>query len=367
MHDMTTKHTTYDALSLFSGGLDSILAHRTIMDQGLSVLGLHFTSPFFGKPHLIPFWREHYGAEVVEVDVSEPYCDMIIDGPANNFGKQLNPCVDCKVLMLRKAKSLMSKYGAKFIISGEVVGQRPMSQRPDALNLIRKCADVVDVLVRPLSALKLDPTEVELAGIVDRGKLRDFFGRNRKPQLELAREVYGFTDIPTPAGGCMLTEIEAAARFWYLLRAHELAGSRPTPNDFSLAQAGRQLWAAAGSAELPLLWLCIGRNKDDNETLQKLRRAGDSMLKVHGFPGPLALIRPLPDAAWSPQALKDAAALVASYSPKAVKSGGEVEVVVVGHGQEQVLRALPSREPATRFAEPVRAGFREWKAARAGR
>lgn len=356
----------YDALSLFSGGLDSILAHRTIMDQGHAVLGLHFVTPFFGKPEMIPFWKEHYGADVVAVDVSREYCEMIIDGPPNNFGKQLNPCVDCKVLMLRRAKELMEEYGAGFIVSGEVVGQRPMSQRPDALNLIQKTADVADVLVRPLSALKLPPTPPEEAGLLEREKLRDFFGRNRKPQLALAKDVYGFTEIPTPAGGCVLTEIEAAARFWYLLRVID----RPRPEDFTLAQTGRQLWAAeleSDPDEAPGLWLCIGRNQEDNDALMAIMKDTDRVLKVVGFPGPSALIRELDGHAWSDEALLDAASLVASYSPKAVKTGEEIEVTVTTADATNTVSITPTRTPARGFSEPNQKGFKQWKAAQANK
>lgn len=192
-----TVRQQYDALALLSGGLDSILAARTVMDQGLSVLGLHFITPFFGKPEMIPFWLEHYGIEVVPVDVSDTYVAMMLDSPSQGFGKWLNPCIDCKITMLTAAANLLPKYGAKFIISGEVVGQRPMSQRADALNLITKRAQVRDRLLRPLSARCLPATPMEESGLVDRDRLLDWRGRGRKPQYAMA-EAYGFTEIPTP-------------------------------------------------------------------------------------------------------------------------------------------------------------------------
>ncbi|MBU1248453.1 MAG: tRNA(5-methylaminomethyl-2-thiouridylate) methyltransferase [Proteobacteria bacterium] len=353
--------TTFDALSLFSGGLDSILATRTVMDQGLKVLGIHFVTPFFGKPHLIPFWQDHYGVEVQAVDISPQYVDMIVDGPPNAFGKQLNPCVDCKVLMLTEAKKLLGAYSAKILISGEVVGQRPMSQRPDALNLIRKSADVSDVLLRPLCARKLEITPVEEAGLVDRSRLLDLYGRNRKPQLDLARNKYGFTEIPTPAGGCVLAEIEAAARFWYLLRASEAVGVRPSPDDFTLAQTGRQLWTTKDAADL---WLCIGRNREDNDKLAFQAKDTDLLFKLVDFPGPTALARPMSGAPWSTEAVRDAAALVASYAPRAVKSGEEVAVAVTTGPTTTTVHVLPQRTSSLGFCEPNRKGFRQWKAAR---
>jgi hypothetical protein len=344
------------------------------MDQGLSVLGLHFTTPFFGKPHLLRRWREYYGVEVLPVDVSEAYCDMILNGPESGFGKRLNPCVDCKVLMLRRAHELMARFGARVIISGEVVGQRPMSQRPDALNLIRKRAGVGDVLLRPLSALRLEPTPVELAGIVDREQLRDFYGRGRKAQLELAAH-YGFDDVPTPAGGCVLAESEGAARFFRLLRAHEAAGTLPRPEDFLLAQTGRQLWAASTEGGEPDLWLCVGRNKADNDRLLELKREGDLVFRTADCPGPVALARPIPapgsPEAWTAGAVRSAASNTASYSPKAVRAGSEARVSVEGSPERSSGRVVVSvpitREGEPRFAEPNAEGLREWKAARLAR
>ncbi len=352
----------YDALSLFSGGLDSILAHRTVMDQGLKVLGIHFVSPFFGKPELIPFWQKEYGAAVQAVDISGQFCGMLVSDPALSFGKQLNPCIDCKILMLKQVKNMLPKYGASFLISGEVVGQRPMSQRPDALNLINKSAGVSDILLRPLCALKLEPTPVELAGLVDRSCLRDLYGRNRKPQLAIARHEYGFSQIPTPGGGCLLGEIKAAAYFWYLLQAHELADTKPEPEDFLLAQAGRQFWAKVQQQEkISQLWLCIGRNQEDNARLENLQQDGDISFKVLDFPAPFALSRPL-GVRWTSEWLQEAACLLASYAPKAVKAGGEVRVLVQNKDAEELLRVMPKRETA--FAEPNQNGFRAWKTAR---
>ncbi|SOB60202.1 Thiamine biosynthesis protein [Pseudodesulfovibrio profundus] len=347
-----TARKQYDALALLSGGLDSILAMRTIMDQGLSVLGLHFVTPFFGKPHLIPFWKEHYGIEVIEVDIRSKYVDMMLDGPSQGYGKWLNPCIDCKITMLTHARELMKQYGAKFIISGEVIGQRPMSQREDALNLITKRADVRDVLIRPLCAKKQPITPMEESGLVDRERLHDWYGRGRKPQMALAKE-YGFTEIPTPAGGCCLTEAQGAARFVKLLQEKE----RPSPNDFSLARVGRQYWAGNH-------WLTFGRTADDNAQIGACIEPTDYVLKTQGFPGPLAVCRPL-DGPWEPEVIKDAAALVASYSTKARRhfdETGELIVIRVKQGDSvEDISVAPSRDNALPWAEPMAEIVKGWK------
>lgn len=343
----------YDALALLSGGLDSLLAIRVIQDQGMSVLGLHYVSPFFGKPWLLKKWEKEYGITAQPVDISQEYTDMVLDGPANGYGKYLNPCLDCKIMMLSRTRELMAEYGAKIIISGEVIGQRPMSQRRDSLNTIRKQADVDDVLVRPLCAKKMDPSNAERAGLVDREQLLDIGGRGRKPQLELAKK-YGFKTIPTPAGGCVLTEKESSVRFAELMRNMD----RPTPDDFRLAQLGRQTWSGSH-------WLIMGRNQNDNVRMEELVRPGDMILKTVGFPGPLTIGRPTRSGAWSPEAVRDAASFAASYASKAVKytqeTGKPIEMTVTCNDVTETISVLPSRVTPMGWAEPSADEFREWR------
>lgn len=352
---MAETNDRYDALALLSGGLDSILAMRTIMDQGLKVLGLHFVTPFFGKESELARWERLYGIEGVGVDISQAYVDMLLN-PAQGYGKWLNPCIDCKITMLSHAVELLPVYGAKFLISGEVVGQRPMSQREDTLNLITKRADVRPLLLRPLCA-KLQPaTPMEESGLVDRERLHGWSGRGRKPQMAKAGE-YGFTEVPTPAGGCCLTEAQGAARFVKLL-SHK---ATPSPKDFSLARAGRQCWAGSH-------WLTFGRTAADNEQIASCVESTDLVFKLKDFPGPLAVGRPL-EGAWSPDAVRDAAALVASYSGKARKhfeaTGGPVKAVVASGGNVETVEVAPSRETALAWAEPKPEIVSEWKKARA--
>ncbi|MEF2144158.1 MAG: tRNA(5-methylaminomethyl-2-thiouridylate) methyltransferase [Desulfovibrionaceae bacterium] len=342
-------HKQYDALALFSGGLDSILACKVVQDQGLKVLGLHFMSPFFGKPHKIEHWSRIYGVDILPVDVSTAYVEMFLT-PPNGYGQHLNPCLDCKILMLSHARAMLDEYGAKFLISGEVVGQRPMSQRRDALNMIRKRAGVRDLLLRPLCAKKLEPTPMEESGLVDRERLLDIGGRGRKRQLALARETYRFKEIPTPAGGCLLTEAESVGRYYFLLR------NKPCPSlsDFRLACTGRQLWSGGH-------WLSMGRNQADNAALAALAEPGDLTFDLRNYPSPLSLARPLPGVEWDTEVIRSAAALAASYSPKAVRAGTPVDMLVSHRGRVDTIAVLPDRAPALNWAEPDTDGLREWK------
>ncbi|MFW5838184.1 MAG: tRNA(5-methylaminomethyl-2-thiouridylate) methyltransferase [Desulfovibrionaceae bacterium] len=338
----------YDVLALFSGGLDSILAARLIQDQGLRVLGLHFASPFFGRPDSLGRWRDIYGLDIAGVDISQECADLLAGRPAHGFGKLLNPCVDCKILMLRRARALMDQYGAKAIISGEVLGQRPMSQRRDALDIISRDAGVRDVLVRPLCAKKLRPTAPEESGLLDREAMLNIGGRGRKEQLAMARDL-GLVEVPAPAGGCKLTEPETAKRYLPFL-AHL---QRPAPADYELCDHGRHYWAGPRLA-------AVGRRKADNERLAGSLQPGDASIKLVEFPGPLGLLRRL-DRELESRDIQEAAALVASFSPKACREGGEAAVSVLCAGRRTEISVLPDREPPLGWREPDAADIKQWK------
>ncbi len=349
---MTKK---YDALALMSGGLDSILAARTVMDQGLSVLGLHFITPFFGKPEEIPFWQEHYGIEVAPVDISQKYVDMMLDGPSQGFGKWLNPCIDCKIVMLSHAASLLPEYGAKFLISGEVQGQRPMSQRADALNLISKRGRcVISCSVRSVPAI-CRRLPWRNPGWWIANVCTTSMGE-RKRQYEMA-EHYGFTEIPTPAGGCCLTEAQGAARFVKLLTHRP----RPSVNDFRLVRHGRQYWADTN-------WLVFGRASADNIQIDSCIEPTDYVLRLKDFPGPLAVGRPVAGD-WDSETIRDAAAFVSSYSGKACKhfeaTGEPIKITVQRDEAVEVIEVAPSREAVLPWTEPQPEIVREWKKAQA--
>ncbi|WP_462324406.1 tRNA(5-methylaminomethyl-2-thiouridylate) methyltransferase [Desulfoplanes sp.] len=333
--------TQYQALSLFSGGLDSILATKVIQAQSIPTLGVHFVSPFFGERGAVKRWEKIYGVPIVVHDIGEDFVRMLLDGPNQGFGKILNPCIDCKVLMFAKAKELLAHYNARFIVSGTVVGQRPMSQRKDAINIVDRDAGVRDMVLCPLSALRLKPTPMEEQGLVDRSKLLGLWGRGRKAQLKMAKEM-GITEIPTPAGGCRLADAEAAVRYVPLLEHHPA----PSAADFYLANVGRQYWKRRS-------WLTIGRDQHDNNHLDGLHKEADLHFHLADFPGPLGIGRPLPDIPWNGERVREAAALVASFSPKAKKSLRSVDVTVRHHGDQEILSVMPDRGDESGWQPPT--------------
>lgn len=344
--------TRQKAVALFSGGLDSILAVRLVQEQGIELTGLHFISPFFGKPESVTEWESRYGLPIRLVDIGERFVRMLVERPRHGFGSVLNPCIDCKILMLRRAKEIMAEMGACCIISGEVLGQRPMSQRRDSLNVISRDAGVKGCLLRPLSALRLEPTEAELAGCIDRERLLAVTGRGRKEQMALA-ERFGLKDIPAPAGGCLLTEQENARSYWPVLTR----SPQPCAGDFRLAVTGRQYWHGLDDPCEESAWLIIGRNQADNDALMALADSEDLVFKTRDFPGPLALGRFF-GRPWSPAAVQSAAAFMASYSPKCVRhvaaEGGTAAVRVhTGSldGPGQIVTIVPDRQPPFAWRE----------------
>ncbi|QCD44361.1 argininosuccinate synthase domain-containing protein [Campylobacter mucosalis] len=248
------------ALALFSGGLDSMLAMKLIVDQGIEVVALYFDTGFGVDMDKISTLRRRaglVGAGFKVVDIRNKYLQDVLFNPKYGYGKQFNPCIDCHGYMFNVALSMLKDENASFIITGEVLGQRPMSQRKEALNQVRKLADDKDELVlRPMCAKLLPPTKPEREGWVDRQKLLDISGRDRKPQLALAKS-YGLDDYATPGGGCLLTIESFAVKIKEYLKFDK----DMRDIDVTWLKLGRHLRLKDGAK------LIIGRDEADNNAL----------------------------------------------------------------------------------------------------
>jgi tRNA-specific 2-thiouridylase len=319
------------ALGLFSGGLDSMLAAALLRDQGLEVTLICFVTPFYG-PDRARESAAHLGLNLVELDITEKFWPLIF-APPHGFGKGHNPCIDCHLLMIREAGRFMAAHGFQFIFTGEVLGQRPMSQNRGSLNLIARESGRKDLLLRPLSARLLKTTRPEQEGWVDREGLLNLSGRGRKGQMALAA-THGISRYPAPAGGCLLTDPGYAARLKELLAHRGESVSRP---ELEALKWGRHFRLPGGAKAV------VGRTQKENEALEAWRPPGDPLLKVEGYPGPLVLLF----GAAAPGDLDQAAGLAAAYSD--APTGARVRVSVQRAGLE-VLKHLQV-PPKDRFKE----------------
>ncbi len=249
------------ALALFSGGLDSMLAAKTVADMGIEVIALHIKIGFGGKKDVDDILRQRAlmaGASFKAIDVREEYIQKILFNPVYGYGKNFNPCIDCHGYMFRIAKELMGELDASFIITGEVLGQRPMSQRSDAMKLVSRLAndESEKLILRPLSAKLMEPTRPELEGWVDREKLLDISGRSRDRQIAIAAE-HGWEEYESPGGGCLLTDIHYSQR----IREH-ISHDSFDVEDIEILKFGRH-FRLPGEAKL-----IVGRDEADNEALK---------------------------------------------------------------------------------------------------
>jgi len=270
------------ALALLSGGLDSTLAIKVILEQGIEVEALNFKTPFClcdrgGCSSAALKVTKEFGIKIHMVNLGLEYLS-IVKKPRFGYGKHLNPCIDCRIFMHQKAKKYMEQIGASFIITGEVLGQRPMSQRLDALNIIDRESGLKGYVLRPLSAKLLPPTIPEKEGIVDRERLLDIRGRSRKEQIELA-SYYDIEDYPCPAGGCLLTDEGFSRKMKDLL----LYKDPITLKDINLLKVGRHFRID------PLRKVIIGRNKAENKVLETLAGKDGVIFKIEEIPGPSLL------------------------------------------------------------------------------
>jgi tRNA-uridine 2-sulfurtransferase len=254
---------------MFSGGLDSILAASIMHREGIDVIAVHFYNGFntpvthelasgakapWTPPESVVKSAGMIGVRLLPVDVSGSFRDILLH-PRHGYGSEANPCIDCRVFLLRHAKDIMEREGASFVFTGEVVGQRPMSQMKLMLRHVEKASGLEGMLLRPLSALILEPTIPEKEGLVDRSRLYGFSGRSRHPQQALARE-FGIDFYPAPAGGCHLTDVSFGARFRDLIE--HLPGREPSAMELASLKTGRHIRLTGG------IKLVIGRNEAEN-------------------------------------------------------------------------------------------------------
>lgn len=322
------------AIALLSGGLDSTLAARMVIEQGIELEALNFVTVFCnctgrGETCLASQKAvESLGIPLKVFNVSEEYLD-IVKHPKHGYGSNMNPCIDCRIFMLKKAKDYMKEGSASFLVTGEVLGERPMSQRKDAMRLIEREAGLEGLILRPLSAKLLPPSIPEKAGWVDREKLLNIQGRSRKPQIQLAA-CFGIHDYPCPAGGCLLTDPGFARRIKDLMQYHPDF----TLNDVHLLKVGRHFRFS------PKAKLVVGRNEEENQKIQTFSREGDLLLKMAHHPGPLSLLRGEPDAG----EIEKAAALTARYSKAKELEKGEIISRKVLEDSQRSMIVSPASE-----------------------
>ncbi len=274
-----------------------MLAVKVLQEQQVELLAITFVTPFFGPSQGIAAGKKAE-IETRALDISEVHFEML-KNPRYGYGSQLNPCIDCHGLMLREAGKLMEAEGADFLFTGEVLGQRPMSQRRDSLRSVEKLSGLTGRILRPLSAKLLPFTAVEEQGLVDRNMLLDIHGRSRRRQKELAQK-YRLTEYPQPGGGCMLTSEGFSNRL------RKLLGARPgaTVEDVEIIKWGRAFM-------LPGKTICmVGRQQSENSKLESVVRAQDILLRPANYPGPTCLLL-APD---GPFDIEGASALSATYS-----------------------------------------------------
>ncbi len=274
---MKTSKLKARALLLFSGGLDSILSAKVLTSLGIEVTALTFVSYFFNAEQAKMSAREN-GIDLVIRDISAAHLE-VVKNPLFGRGAGMNPCIDCHLLMLKVAKKVAREANYDFIATGEVLGQRPMSQNIKALQLIEKKATLVGRILRPLSAKALPETEMEKSALVRREKLLGISGRSRKEQIALAKKM-GVKHYPTPAGGCILTDSEYSKKLRELLAKIRSVKK----SDIDLLRIGRHFWVGRTR-------IVLGRNHEENLALKKLAEKSDVLVEPKDTPGPTAYVR----------------------------------------------------------------------------
>lgn len=321
----------HKAIALYSGGLDSTLAVLLIQKQNIDVTAVTFLTNFGCDAGDTSSCSRNPAPAAAQFGFTLKLCHLgekftdIVKNPRFGHGKNMNPCIDCRILMLREAGELMKLIGADFVITGEVLGQRPMSQRRDTLHIIDRESGLKGRIVRPLSAKILPITIPEQEGLINREELRGFSGRSRKPQMALANE-FGLTEYATPAGGCLLTDPIYSRRLRDLLHATP----NPDPADLALLRVGRHFRMSAHSK------IIVGRNERENMQITQARRTTDILMHVPGVGSPFVLL----SGSDARLFLDTAASLCARYSD--AKHCSEVTVKISEAKGESTLKVKPA-------------------------
>ncbi len=269
------------AIALFSGGLDSTLAMKLIIDQGIEVLAVNINTGFGSTKDRLEHMQsmcDQVGAELKIIDIQNEFLQEVLFDPKHGYGKNFNPCIDCHAKMFAVAKRIMEAEGASFLISGEVMGQRPMSQNKDSLQTVLNESNCDGILLRPLSAKMLKPTIPEEKGWVDREKLEGITGRNRDRQLEMVKEI-GLENFESPGGGCLLTDEHFGKKMFDFIKYDKFE-----VKDIPVMKFGRHFRLKDGAK------LVIGRDREENQHLQAIENDKYYHIRTVGLPGPHSLL-----------------------------------------------------------------------------
>lgn len=336
------------AVALLSGGLDSTLAIKLMLEQGIEVYALNFLTIFCtctskGCTHQATKVAEKFKIPIKVMNITKEYME-IVKNPKYPRGRNMNPCIDCRIFTFKKAKEFMEETGASFVITGEVMGQRPMSQRKQAIMTIEKESGLKGLIVRPLSAKIFEPTVPEKEGIVDRNKLLDIQGRRRNQQMALAKE-FNINDYPCPAGGCLLTDKGFSARIKDLFKympGYDIS-------DLHLLKVGRHFRISDN------LKFIVGRDDKENEKLMGLSKKGDFIFDVLDIPSAIGLARSseanpsvsprVNSAGFVQKDIETMASILARYSDSD------------GKGVTVLHKALPAEDWQNIYAIPANKGF----------
>jgi len=315
------------AIALFSGGLDSTLAIKMIIDQGIEVLAVNISTGFGStndRYDHMKYMCEQVGCKLKIIDIQNEYLQDVLFDPKHGYGKNFNPCIDCHAKMFAVAKRIMDEEGASFLISGEVLGQRPMSQNKDALQTVLNESNCDGLLLRPMSAKALAPTIAETEGWVDREKLEGITGRSRDRQLQMVKEI-GLQDFESPGGGCLLTDENFAKKMNDFIKHDKFE-----VKDIPLMKFGRHLRLSDGAK------LVVGRNKEENAHLQDIDNDKYFHIKTVGLPGPHAML--------SINASEDDKLLAAKIILTYCKASSEEKYTISFNDKEVISSPFESRD-----------------------